>query len=167
MKPLSRAIDLIADLGGQVAAWLVPLLMLLVLFEVFMRYVIGQPPILADEFGGYLLVGMSYLGLAHTWKAKGHVRVTFLVDRLPRRAAGFLRLATLVIAFVFSVILIVSSYLFLALSLRLGLASSSWVHFPLQGIQATLAVGFVSLSLSVLLEIVRTASALRGASSPR
>lgn len=167
MKPLGRAIDLIADLGGQVAAWLVPLLMLLVLFEVFMRYVMGQPPILADEFGGYLLVGMSYLGLAPTWRAKGHVRITFLVNRLPPRAAGLLRLATLVIAFGFSVVLIVSSYLFLALSFRLGLASSSWVHFPLQGIQGMLAVGFVSLSLSVLLEIVRTASALRGASSPR
>lgn len=167
MKPLGRAIDLIADLGGQVAAWLVPLLMLLVIFEVFMRYVVGQPPILADEFGGYLLVGMSYLGLAYTWKAKGHVRVTFLVERLPPRVAGVLRLITLVIAFAFSVVLIVSSYLFLALSFRLGLASSSWVHFPLQGIQLTLAVGFVSLSLTVLREIISTASVLRGAGCPR
>lgn len=155
MKRFGHLIEIIVNGGGHVAGWLVPLLMLLVLFEVFMRYVVHQPPIISDEFGGYMLVAMSYLGLAYTWKEKGHVRITFLVDRLPSRTSSRLRLVALVIAFIFSLALIWSSGMFLALSFKFHLSSPSWVHFPLQGPQMTLALGFVFLSLLLLAAIAK------------
>jgi TRAP-type C4-dicarboxylate transport system permease small subunit len=155
MKRLSHIIEILANLGGYAAGWLVPLMMLLVVFEVFMRYVLNQPPIISDEFGGYMLVAVSYLGLAFTWHQKGHIRITFLVDRLPRSISSPLRLVTLVIAFIFSLVLVESSYMFLVLSFKFHLSSSSWIHFPLQGPQMTLVIGFILLSLLLALEIAK------------
>ena len=65
----------IANLVGFLSAWLVPLMMMLVVVDVFMRYVMRHPLMIADEFSAYLLVALSFLGFAYTWRQGGHVRV--------------------------------------------------------------------------------------------
>ncbi len=121
MKRLGSFIARLVNISGHVFGWLVPIMILLILFEVFMRYVVGQPPIIAEEFGAYMLVALSYLGLAYTWREKGHVRITALVDRLPTRVSGWLRLITLVFAFVLTLALTHSGYTYLALSFKTGM----------------------------------------------
>lgn len=158
MKRYSRVIESIANLGGHVPGWLVPLMMALVFFEVFMRYVVGRPPVIADEFSAYMLVALSYLGLAYTWKEKSHVRITALVDRLPPRVASWLRLVTLVIALGFVSELTYFSYVYMRRSFRLHMASGTWVHFPLQPIQMALPIGFIVLALIIISDIARAIS---------
>jgi TRAP-type C4-dicarboxylate transport system permease small subunit len=155
MKRLGHIIEILANIGGNVAGWLVPLMMLLVVFEAFMRYILNRPPLIADEFAGYMLVAVSYLGMAFTWKQKGHIRITFLVSKLPFSISSPLRLVTLVIAFIFSLVLTRSSYVFMVSSFKFHLSSSTWAHFPLQGPQMTLTIGFVFLSLLLALEITK------------
>ncbi len=161
MKQLLRFIEGITNIGGYFSGWLVFLMMLIVLYEVFMRYALNQPPIIADEFAAYMLVAMSYLGAAYTWRARGHVRITALVSRLPTRVSSWLRLITLVFAFAFSLVLIQSSYVFLAQSFRFHRASSSWLNTPLQGPQMTLMIGFILLSLVLIVEIVKAIMNIR------
>lgn len=40
-----------------------------------------------DEFAGYAVAAGLFLGLAHTLRADGHIRVRLLVDRMPERVA--------------------------------------------------------------------------------
>ena len=101
MKQIGYIIDKIANFFGFVSGWLVPLMMLLVAVEVFMRYVLHNPAMVADEFSAYMLVALSYLGLAYTWKQGGHVRITLLVSRLPAKAASWIRLIVLIMIFIF------------------------------------------------------------------
>jgi len=158
MRPfghIAGVIERITNLGGYIAGWLVFLLMLLVAFEVFMRYVLHQPPMVADEFGGYMLVALAYIGTAYTWKVKGHIRITVLLDRVPTSVSNWLRLAALVLAFIFFLALSQASYKYLAHSFKLKSASSSWLHFPLQGPQMTLLIGFSLLSLLLIVEITK------------
>src|SRR5687768_18126276 len=58
-------------------------------------YVLRNPLILSDELGGYALVAISCLGLAYCAMERGHIRITFVVERLSPRTAGWTRLATL------------------------------------------------------------------------
>ena len=83
MKRIGIIIDKIAYLGGWFGGWLVPLMMMLVVVDVFMRYVMNQPLMVSDEFSAYMLVALSFLGLAYTWREKGHVRVEVLVNPAP------------------------------------------------------------------------------------
>ena len=144
-----------ADIVGRIAGWLVLLIMLLVLVEVISRYVFHRPLMLADEFGSYLLVAISYLAAAYAWKEKGHVRITALVSRLPPRVSSWLRLITMLLALVVAFGLSQSAYTYLQTSFRLGMASGSWLHFPLQGPHMTLMIGFTLLFLMILVQIVR------------
>ena len=85
IKQIGYFIEKIAYLGGYFSGWLVPLMMMLVVVDVFMRYVMHQPLMVADEFSAYMLVALSFLGLAYTWREKGHVRIEIFVNRLSRR----------------------------------------------------------------------------------
>ncbi len=102
MKRAGRIIDSVSNVLGYFSGWLVALMMLLIFFEVFMRYVVNQPPMLADEFGAYMLIALSFLGAAYTWREKGHVRITSVVSRLPPKVASYLRVITLVFALALS-----------------------------------------------------------------
>lgn len=156
MNRLRHIVKTIADIGGYFSGWLVPIMILLVLVEVFMRYLLGRPPMIADEFSAYMLVAMSYLAAAYTFREGGHVRITALVSRLPARISNWLRVVTLSLAFTFSVGLTKSSYDLIAFSFKYRMASATWLNFPLQGPQITLIIGFSVLSLVLAVEIVKT-----------
>ena len=108
MRPFGRiagVITRIADIGGHIAGWLVVLMMLLVVYEKFMRYVLHRQTMVADELSGYMLVAVAYIGTAYTWKAKGHIRITTVLERVSVRVGNWLRLIALLLAFVLSVAL--------------------------------------------------------------
>lgn len=132
------------------------MMIVLIIFEVFMRYILHQPPMVADEFSAYLLVAMSYLGAAFTFREGGHVRITALVSLLPTRVSNWLRVVTLVIAFIFSVVLTKSSYDLIVVSFKFNMASATWLNFPLKGPQMTLVIGFALLSLLLAVETAKT-----------
>jgi TRAP-type C4-dicarboxylate transport system permease small subunit len=135
--------------------------MSLVLFEVIMRYLVHQPPIVADELSAYMLVALAFIGLAYTWKERGHVRITALVAHLPPRVASWIRLLILCCALVISVILTQASYQYLAFSIKLHLASATHLRVPLQGPQTPLLIGFTILSLLLLVEIGKAIAKIR------
>ena len=161
MKRLGHIIEWLTDIFGRFSEWLIIILMALVLVEVFFRYVVNRPLMVADEFGGYLLVAIIFLGGAYTWRQKGHIRVTALVERLPLKASIWLRLVTLVIAFIASVMLSIASYNFVMFSFARGIKSSTWLQTPLQGPQLTLLIGFILLSLLLIVEIIKAVTNLR------
>ena len=156
MRKIAWLLEKIAYLGGYFSGWLVPLMMMLVVVEVFMRYVLHQPLMLADEFSAYMLVAVSYLGTAYTWRQGGHVRVTVLVSRLPSRAAGWIRFIGLILVFIFMIHLDWVGYKMITYALQINLRSSTWLMFPLFWPQLTVFIGFVLLTLLLVTDIVNT-----------
>lgn len=161
MKRIADFLERIAYLGGYFSGWLVPLMMILVVVEVFMRYVLQQPLMLADELSAYLLVAVSYLGTAYTWRQGGHVRVTVLVSRLSPGVAGWMRLLGLILVFIFMIELDRVSYKMIAYALQINLRSSTWLMFPLFWPQLTIFIGFVLLTLLILADIVQSVIKIR------
>ncbi|MFH1758713.1 MAG: TRAP transporter small permease [Pseudomonadota bacterium] len=161
MKPIGNLIEKMADLGGYFSGWLVPLMMILVVVEVFMRYVMQKPLMIADEFSAYMLVAISYLGLAYTWKQGGHVRITLLVGRLHSSRASWVRLFTLILAFLFLLSLTQAGYTMIVYALEADLRSETFFTFPLFWPQLTVFIGFILLTLQLALEIVRAIAGIR------
>lgn len=155
MRRLFSIIEGVANIGGYFAGWLVPVMMVLILIEVFMRYVINQPLMVGDEFSAYLLVVLTFLGAAYTWKEKGHVRITAMTSRLPPKVKQWARLITLIFAFTFAVILSQGGCHFMAFSFRFGLSSATWLHTPLQVPQMTIFIGFILLALLLITQIAK------------
>ena len=161
MKWLEHGTDRVTDIFGYFCKWLVPIMVALIFAEVFARYALKKPLMVADEYGAYMLVALCFLGAAYAWKEKSHVRITFLVSRLPLRAAVYLRLLTLIISFIFMALLTQASYGFIATSFKLGLKSSTWLITPLQVPHMTVVIGFFLLSLLLIGKIAKAIMHIR------
>ena len=104
----------------------------LTMIEVITRYVLNQPLILCDEFGGYSLFAITFLGLAYCAKEKGHIRITFLVERISAKTASRLRILTLCLCLaLYRQLPARVSWEFLFLSFKRGMKSNSWLMTPL------------------------------------
>jgi TRAP-type C4-dicarboxylate transport system permease small subunit len=156
MKRIAYIVEKIAYLGGYYSGWLVPLMMILVVVEVFWRYVLHRPLMVADEFSAYMLVALSYLGTAYTWKQGGHVRVTVLVSRLPPRASSWIRFIGLIFVFIFMIELDRVGYKMIMYALKINLRSTTWLMVPLFWPQLTVFIGFILLTLLLMVDIVQT-----------
>lgn len=161
MTRLIHVIESIANIGGYLSGWLVPLMMLLILYEVIMRYIVHRPPIIADEFSAYMLVTLCFLGMAYTWKERGHVRITALVSRLPARIASWIRLGTLVLALVIGIMMSQAIYAYLVYSFKYHMRSATHLLTPLQGPQMTMLIGFILLCPLLIVEIARAIMNIR------
>ena len=155
MKRLAALIEKSAHLCGYLSGWLVPLMMMLVVVDVFMRYVMRQPLMISDEFSAYMLVALSFLGFAYTWRQKGHVRIEIVVSRFSAKTYSWVRLIGLILTLVFMLEMDRAAWKMITYALQINLRSSTWLTFPLFWPQLTVFIGFVLLTLLLIVDIAR------------
>lgn len=91
----TRAIfDHTIDSLAGVAGVLVIGIMLVMCYEVVMRYFLNRPPAWAVEVCEYMLYLLAFLGAAWLLKLGGHVRVDIVLGRLNPKAQTLLNIAT-------------------------------------------------------------------------
>jgi TRAP-type C4-dicarboxylate transport system permease small subunit len=156
MRSLATIIEKLASGSGFISGLLVPIMMILIVVEVFMRYVLHSPLMIADEFSAYMLVALSYLGFAYTWRQGGHVRIEILVSRLSPRTSQKIRLLGLILVFIFMIEMDRVAYKMIAYALQMNLRSSTWLMFPLFWPQLTVFLGFVFLTLIIASDLAKT-----------
>jgi TRAP-type C4-dicarboxylate transport system permease small subunit len=150
MQGFARLADRAALAAGWLGAIVLLAIMALSMVEVLSRYVFQNPLILSDELGGYAMVAVSFLGLAFCARERGHIRITFLVERLKPVLAGRIRLVTLLIAFAFVCIAAWVSWKFLGDSFTRDMRSNSLLRTPLKWPQMAIPVGFTLYALVLL-----------------
>ena len=161
LRGIVKVIEKVTDvLSGYLQAGIIFFLMVMLLAEVLTRYILRSPLSIADEMGGYLLVAITFMGLAYTWKEKGHVRVSLLISRLPDKFGRQLRFITLILATVFTLPLIKACYDLISDSLLFESRSGSWLRTPLAYPQTILLIGAIMLFLQLVAEIIKTIIAM-------
>ena len=161
MGRLVQVIESVIDfLSGQVQGILLFLLMCLVLVDVTTRYALQNPLSVAEEYGAYMLVAITCMGLAYTWKEKTHVRIEVLVDKLPLRARRVLRLITLMLAFLFTLFMVPAAYQLVSFSFMFGTRSGGWLRTPIAWPQITILIGALLLFFQLIVEIIKAVKAL-------
>jgi TRAP-type C4-dicarboxylate transport system permease small subunit len=138
-------------------------LMFMILVEVLTRYVLQSPLSIAEEYGGYMLVAITFLGLGYTWKERGHVRVEWVINTLSLKVQSWLRLITLIMATAFALIMIKASYDLVSYSYLFGTRSGSWLRTPLIWPQIVLIIGAVLLFIQLIAELIRAVGNLKKA----
>ena len=160
---LARAVGAVTEVTGGVAALLVIPLVLATCWEVFARYMLGNPTIWAFELG-YMLMGVHFLlGGALTLKRQSHVRIDLIYARLPPRRRA-------VIDFVLYGVLVLPALALLDLRLWEHAArayasgetsgQSAW-NPPIWPLRAAILASFVLLTAQVLAEMARCLDAIR------
>ena len=161
LHSIVKIIEKVTDvLSGHLQAGIIFFLMVMLLVEVLTRYILRSPLSIADEIGGYLLVAITFMGLAYTWKEKGHVRVSLLISRLPAKIGHLLRFITLILATLFTLPLMKACFDLISDSLLFESRSGSWLRTPLAYPQTILLIGAIMLFLQLVAEIIKATIAI-------
>jgi len=161
MEKVLRLIERTSYIAGYSGGLVLILIILFTMAEVVTRYVLHQPLILCDEFGAYSLFAITFLGLAYCAREGGHIRITFIVERMPPRVAGWLRVGTLMLVLAYTAVASKISWDFLIGSSRRNMRSNSWLMTPLKWPQMALPIGFTLFFLIALVAVVKTIRKVR------
>lgn len=106
---IAGTIDRISDLVGFAAAYLLPVIALVLIYEVFMRYVLNQPTIWGHETSQHVFGIMFILAGAYALRLGAHVNVDIIVRRFPPRIQAVVHILTFFLFALFFVVLIKTS----------------------------------------------------------
>lgn len=161
MEKFIRFVERVSYGTGYAGGVVLLAIVVLTMVEVVSRYVLKNPLILSDELGGYALVVSTFLGLAYCAAERGHIRITFIMERVSPLAAGWVRVATLTLALAFIAVAAWVSWKFLGDSFTRDMRSNSMLRTPLKWPQAALPVGFTLFALVLLGQLVAAFKRLR------
>ena len=91
----------VARSASTLAGLAVLVIVVLITYDVLMRYFFNDPQLFVDEVASFLQIVVIFGGLAYTFRTGGHVRVDLVTARLPARARAWLRVVALLGSLVF------------------------------------------------------------------
>lgn len=137
--------------GGTLflAAALLVTILVLVVLQMISR-VVGTVIPGIDEFAGYFVAGSLFLGLAHTLRADGHVRVQALMTRAPARVAWGMEVGATTIGLGTAILLAWSLIDFTWDSYRFGEVAHTLLPTPLWIPRTLMAFGAVCFVIALV-----------------
>jgi len=151
-RTLLKIISSLSTVGMYISGAGILIMALIITFEVIGRYLLGFSLLVADEWSGYLMVAVTFLGLAYTMKEKGFLRMKLLTNRLSQKKRSFLNIFLILIALAYSVLIDYKLFLFAYSSYSRGYSSVSIFQTPLYIPQIFMSLGMTLLVLELLRE---------------
>ncbi|MBB96045.1 MAG: C4-dicarboxylate ABC transporter permease [Rhodobacteraceae bacterium] len=158
MLTLSRLIDKIAELTGKAGALVLPLLVLTILLNVFLRYVFNIGLIELEELQWHLNAVAVMCCLAWAYQCDDHVRVDLLHARMSPRKQALVEVLGVVFLFLpFTLLLIHHSWTIFSFSWRLKEGSPMPSGLPARYIiKGIMAAGITLLALQGVSILIRS-----------
>jgi len=154
MKRIERVISFVSRLGYWISGIAIMIMIFLITLEVVGRKLFGFSTLIADEFSGYLLVVITFMGAAYTLKTKGFTRMDVIYNRFKGRDRWIIDLVFSLVSLLFLTIVDYWLWVHIISSYRSRLTSISILQTPLCIPQLFMGIGVTFLVLEVVLELV-------------
>ncbi|MGH8802194.1 MAG: TRAP transporter small permease [Casimicrobiaceae bacterium] len=147
--------------AAALAAAALAAMIVLITLQVILRRFFNSPINYTDEVSGYLLVGVTLLGLSYAMEKGDHIRVGMGLERLSPHVLRWFHIAGCVVGIAFSILLTYETGAYALESARMGSVSidSQTLVAP---IQALLPLGVALLGLQLATQLL---DAIEGRSS--
>ena len=162
---VSKGIDVFNKRLGEISSLLAIPLLVVVIYEVFMRYIFNQPTVWGFEVTTFLYAFHYMLGLSYCERMNGHVQVDIFSSRLPPRAQAILNIIT------YAVLFIPVNYLLFHFSWKFAWTSflareKSWTSWapPIYPVKMLMALCFLFLLLQGVSMVIKQFYILAGKS---
>ena len=144
-----KLVDRINERIGVLTSWLTALLVLVVSYDVFVRYLFGESSVGLQELEWHIFALIFLVGAAYTLKTNEHVRVDVFYTRFSTKRKAWLNLlGSIFLLIPFCIIIIISSQDFVSISFRLSETSPDAGGLPARYIlKAFIPISFFLLLL--------------------
>lgn len=157
MRTIIRGIEFITEWTGRSVSWVCVVLVLVLCYEVLMRYVFNSPTSFVHELSTMLGGTIAALGWAYTHRYHGHVRVDVIYTHLSPRGKAFVDvLLTLLLFFPLLAILIKNSAESTLFAIKMGevLRASFW-YPPAWPIKMVMLLGLSLFAFQGMAHFIR------------
>jgi TRAP-type mannitol/chloroaromatic compound transport system permease small subunit len=165
LNRIAAALEALSEWSGRAVSWLVLGMVLLIGYDVAMRYLFQSGSVALQELEWHLFAVVFLLGGAYTLKHDEHVRVDVLHHgRLgsPRVRAWVDLLGTLLFLMPFCVVVIVSAWPFVHTSFQFAEGSPDPGGLPFRYLlKAMIPLGFALIFLQGIAILIRSTQFLR------
>ncbi len=161
--------DHISTWVGKAFAWLIVALMLLVVIEVFKRYILNAPTAWIFDASNMLYGTLFMMGGAYTLAHDGHVRGDFLYGSMPPRRQASIDLVLYIVFFLPGIAALTwAGYTFASESLAIREQTFNADPLPLYPFKAVIPLAGAVVLMQGIAEIVRCIVCLKtGQWTPR
>lgn len=160
VNTLIRNLEKISEWCGNIVSWCVLVMVLIISYDVFMRYFFQIGSVALQELEWHLFAVIFLLGASYTLKHDGHVRVDIFYQSKKLtdiHRAWIDLLGTLLFLVPFCILIIVSSWDFVAFSFRISEGSPDPGGLPYRFLlKAAIPVGFFLLLLQGIALILKS-----------
>lgn len=162
MDALIRNIERLTGSIGILASLALVPLVAATCWEVFSRYVLGEPTIWAYEVG-YILTGSHFLlGMAYTLRSNDHIRIDVFSGHFSARTRAVIDLLGYAITLPLMTWLSYALFQYMAEGYaRNERSGQSALNLPVWPFRIVFLVAFTLLALQILAEVVKSFRALR------
>lgn len=159
-----RAADALNEKIGYFVSWLSTLLVLIVCYDVFTRYVLNSSKVAVQEMEWHLFALIFLIGAAYTLKEDGHVRVDVFYSRMsPRNKAMIDFFGSVVFLIPFSILVIATSLKFVEMSWMIREVSPDPGGLPARYLlKGSITVGFILVLIQGIAMALRSLLTLIG-----
>ncbi|MDP2625826.1 MAG: TRAP transporter small permease [Candidatus Rokubacteria bacterium] len=155
MHRLAARLEWLSDAAGAVAGAATLGLTVMVAAGVVARRVFNAPFLFVEELSGYVVLAIVFLGLAHTLRVGGHVRVELVIDSVSGAPRTALRGAAIVLAGVWAVVFLLAAMYQVSEFYTQGILSFAYLQTPLWVPGSFMVVGGLLLTLQCVALLLR------------
>ncbi len=154
-------LDRLNEFVGKLISWLTTILVLVICFDVFMRYVFNWSSAAVFELEWHIFAAIFMIGAAYALKHDKHVRVDLFYSKFSdKQKATVNLLGTLFFLFPFCIIVLITSLTFVENSFAIGETSPDPGGLPARYIiKSTIPIGMSLLILqgvSIIVNSIKT-----------
>ncbi|MBO8170876.1 MAG: TRAP transporter small permease [Bacillaceae bacterium] len=161
MEKFVRWIDRVSSFFGVIAGLMMLAGVALVITEILVRTLMDRTIYITEEYTAYLMVGITFLGLAYTLKEKGHIRMVFLHKFVKGKARVFLDLYAFLAGFAIFAVITYTTADFFWDSVESGTRSMQISRTYLAIPQSMMPLGSLLMTLQFSAEVIRSVIKLR------
>lgn len=155
LKKILNIIDWTNEYVGRYAALVILPILVIMVFEVFMRYVLKAPTIWGTELTTFLFAGYTLLGAGYTHLKSAHVNMNALYGSMSPRTQAIFDLITWCGFFLYCAVLLLESSRFFWDTFSSGRATGSDWNPILWPVLLTLPLGTLLLLLQGVAKLIR------------
>jgi TRAP-type C4-dicarboxylate transport system permease small subunit len=163
---VGKAAEASISLGLRVAQLAIVGMMALITCDVVARNVFRMSLLISDEVSGYLLVVMTFFGIAYSLRSGSLLRIEFILLALPKRARGIADVLFDAIALIICLLLLRAMIRFTWITWEREAVAPTLIETPLWIPQLAMPIGMVILVIAFLLELRDSILRLFGRAPP-
>lgn len=156
-SPISDALESIVDWTGRATAWICLFIVVLVAFNVILRYVFRMGPVALQELEWHLMSPIALIGMSYAMRHNAHVRVDIFYERFSPKLQTLIDMLSALLTVVVSIIIIKLSLGFVEQAYAIGEGSPDPGGLPHRFLlRAFIPLGFTLLAIQAVAQLLRS-----------